>query len=171
MRILVFTLTLFTATTLFSQEYVPSPETEALINEQIWKPFKQSYESRDWKTFNDLHTDDVLRISRWSGIREGNEYKERIKSSFQRSTQRKKSIDFWLEHRIYAENVGYEVGYYRIINTEPGKEKSTSYSRFHVVLKKEDGIWKIAQDWDTGIINGVEVTADDFAKGKPLKLK
>lgn len=168
MKAIYYTLVLCICTVAFSQQYVPDPAIAQEVNEQVWKPFKKSYEGRDWKTFNDLHTDDVLRINTWSGIREGDEYKKRVKNSNQRNTQRKKTIDFWLEHRIYSETTGYEVGYYRVVNEEPGKEPTTSYARFHIVLRKEDGVWKIAQDWDTSTINGEEVTAEDFAKGTPL---
>ena len=64
--------------------------------------------------------------------------------------------------------MGYEVGYYRVIYEEPGKETRMSHAQFHVVLRKENGVWKIAQDWDTGVINGVQLTAEDFAKGTPM---
>ena len=69
---------------------------------------------RDWKTFNELHTDDVLRISEWSGIREGDEYMEQNKRSFQRNMQGEKTIDFWFEHRIHSENVATKLGIIRL---------------------------------------------------------
>ncbi len=149
-------------------QYVPEPKIEAEVNQQIWKPFKQSYEAKDWRTFNELHSDDVLRISKWSGIKIGQEYKDRKRISYSKSTKRKQTIDLRFEHRIYSENVGYEVGYYRVIYDEPGKDRLITYSQFHVVVKKVNGIWKIAQDWDTDTINGNKVTEEDFAKGTPI---
>ena len=154
----------------FSQRYEHDASIELEVNEQVWKPFKQAFEDRDWERFNALHTDDVMRISTWSGIRIGEEYKNTIKESYQRVTQRKTFIDFRMEHRIYDEKVGFEVGYYRIIYEEPGKDRQFSYARFQVVLKKVEGVWKIAQDWDIDMINGVKVTKADFEKGPPLNL-
>ncbi|MDT7831810.1 nuclear transport factor 2 family protein [Flavobacteriaceae bacterium S356] len=139
------------------------------VNTQLWKPFKHSLENRDAKTYNDLHTDDILRVNKW-GIRIGKAFKDRNTANYAKKDDRKRTIDFWLEHRIYAGNTGYEVGYYRITTTSPDGTTRESYARFHIVLKKVKGSWKIAQDWDTGDINGVKITAKDFAKGTPLDL-
>ncbi len=147
-----------------------NPEIEKEVNEQLWGPFKKAWETRNAQDFNDLHTDDVLRVSKWGGVKIGSEYKDRIVESYKKPDNRERTIDFWLEHRYYSGNTGYEVGYLKIVIKEEGKDPRYSYSRFHVVLKKVDGKWKIAQDWDTNNINGVAVTAEDYAKGTPLDL-
>ena len=154
----------------YAQKATSNEKLEAEVNEQVWKPFKKAFEARDGKQFNALHTDDVMRISTWSGIKVGKEYKDAIEQSYQKEDGRKRTIDFWLEHRFYRENAGYEVGYYRIITEEEGKAPRAHYARFHIVLKKVNGSWKIAQDWDVSNINGQEVTEEDFAKGTPLDL-
>lgn len=151
-----------------AQEYRHVEATEKEVNDQVWKPFKLAYEARDWRAFNELHTEDVLRVSQWGGIKEGAAYKDGIKQSYQKHSNRKKTIDFWFEQRIYSESLGYEVGYYRAISEEPGKEPTVSYAQFHVVLRKANGLWKIAQDWDSAVINGVKLTAQDFGKGTVL---
>lgn len=153
----------------FSQQYTPDPAIEAEVNLQVWKPFKVAYEARDWKSFNNLHTDDMLRVNKWGGIKTGIEYKASVEKSYQRKDSRKRTIDLWFEHRIYSDDFGYEVGYYRVIYDEPGKDQLITHARFHVVLKKINGVWKIAQDWDTNMINGVSITAADFAKGTPVR--
>ena len=151
---------------LYAQENMDLNVIAKEVNESVWKPFKKSYEARDWQAFNALHTDDVLRVSKW-GIKLGSEYKEGVEESYKKyaNSEIKTTIDFWLEHRIYKG----EVGYYRVVNKAPGKE-SERYARFHVVLRKENGQWKIAQDWDTSNINGVKVTVEDFEKGTMLDL-
>ncbi|MEQ9404696.1 MAG: nuclear transport factor 2 family protein [Cyclobacteriaceae bacterium] len=159
-----------TGSFVFAQGYKPDKETENQVNEQVWKPFKKSWEERDAKAFNALHTDDVLRISKWSGIKVGSEYKDQITENYKRKDDTKRTIDFWLEHRIYSKTIGYEVGYLKIVSQRPGEDPRYSYSRFHVVLRKENGVWKIAQDWDTNNVNGNEVTAEEYAKGIPLDL-
>ena len=69
-----------------------------------------------------------------------------------------------------AFSIGYEVGFYRVIYQEEGKENRKSYGRFHVVLKKIDGQWKIAQDWDSNSFNGRPIGQQDFDEGKKLDL-
>ena len=143
-------------------------DIENEINAQVWKPFKTSFEARDWKTFNSLHTDDVLRVNK-HGIRIGAEYKKSIEDSYQKPINRKRQIDFCFDQRIYKEDTGYEVGYYRIISTEKDKKPTISYGRFHVVLKKINNQWFIAQDWDTNTINEKLITKQDFETGNCLK--
>lgn len=142
---------------------------EKQVNEELWKQFKKAYESRDAKLFNSLHTDDVMRITP-NGIRIGNEYKDLIIGNYAVEDSPKREIDFWIEHRIYTGNSGYEVGYFRIISSIDG-QTNEYYGRFSVVLRREEGKWLIAQDWDTDQINGNSITADDFNKGEILKLK
>ena len=50
-----------------------------------------------------------------------------------------------------------------------GEKARENYGRFHCVIKKIDGVWKIAQDWDDDEINGRKVSAEDWAKEAPLK--
>ncbi|MCE7991683.1 MAG: nuclear transport factor 2 family protein [Roseivirga sp.] len=142
---------------------------EKEVNETLWKSFVESWSRFDAKAFNNLHTDDVLRAS-GSGLTVGQAYKDRTAQSFARSIERKdkRMIHFWFEQRVYSGNTGYEVGYYKIVNSRPGEEERTYYARFHVVLRKENGQWKIAQDWDTGSVNGVRIDEKDWAKGTPL---
>ncbi|MEM9920511.1 MAG: nuclear transport factor 2 family protein [Bacteroidota bacterium] len=165
----LFVLCLLGHLPIYSQ--IPAdPSTEQQVNKQLWKPFKKAYESRDWEAFNALHTDDVLRINRWSGIRQGAAYKESNRKHFQQKTDSQKTIDFRLEHRLYSDDMGYEVGYYRIRTQKEGEETKEHYARFHVRLQKVDGQWQIAQDWDVDNINGRPITAEDFNKGTPLDL-
>ena len=143
---------------------------EEKVNQDVWKPFKKSYEAKDWQTFNSLHTDDVLRAHD-RGIQIGQEYKDAIKSYYQREDERKTTIDFVMERRTYKDNVGYEVGFYRVIYKIPDKEDHISYGRFHVVLNKIDARWKIAQDWDSNSFNGRPIGEEDFDENKKLNLK
>ncbi len=168
-KMLICLMAMITTTAVLAQDKKEQQKIEKEVNEQLWKPFKKSLEQRDAKTYNDLHTDDVLRVNKW-GIRIGKAFKDRNTASYAKKDDRKRTIDFWLEHRIYSGDTGYEVGYYRIKTTYPDGKVRESYARFHIVLKKVNGSWKIAQDWDTGEINGRKITADDFAKGTPLDL-
>ena len=168
-KLIICLVCILTTIPVLSQKTKDQKKIEKEVNTQLWKPFKHSLENRDAKTYNDLHTDDVLRVNKW-GIRTGKAFKDRNTASYAKKDDRKRTIDFWLEHRIYSGDIGYEVGYYRIKTKSSDGTVKESYARFHIVLKKVHGSWKIAQDWDTGSINGVTVTAADFAKGTPLDL-
>ena len=162
---LTFCFFLFSTVFGFSQN---QQDIENEINEQVWQPFKKSFEARDWKTFNSLHTNDVLRVNKY-GIRIGAEYKNSIEASYQKPINKRRKIDFCFDQRIYKEHTGYEVGYYRIISTEKDKKPTISYGRFHVVLKKINNQWFIAQDWDTNTMNGKLITKQDFETGNCLQ--
>ena len=145
-------------------------EVENEVNETLWKPFKQAWESRNAEAYLALHTNDVLRINDWGGIKTGEEFKKSIIQSYSREDNRNRTINFWMEQRFYNGDIGYEVGYFKIESKEAGKEDQFYYGRFHVLLRKESGQWKIAQDWDVDKINGVALTEEDFQKGEILDL-
>ncbi|WP_298759659.1 nuclear transport factor 2 family protein [uncultured Psychroserpens sp.] len=133
------------------------------IDNQIWNPFIKSYRDFDYVTFNNLHSDDLIRINS-KEIRNAKTYKTKNKDWFIRAKKEgyKQSISFQFEKRIVTDNMAFETGYYEIKITKPDDSKSEYYARFHVLLKKEHGVWKITQDWDSNAINGVKVTANDF---------
>lgn len=147
---------------LYGQKFKPDSTIIQDINNQLWEPFKSTYASGDWKGFNALHTDDILRVSLWGGLRVGDEYKKSNEKSFQRNTETKRTIDFRFEHRIHNDTTAYEVGYYQITSVAPEKEPRMYYAQFHVRLKKENGQWKISQDFDVDKINGRKIAKEDY---------
>lgn len=137
---------------------------QAEIDQQVWRPFISSYQNFDAAAFNQLHTDDVLRASPW-GLHTGANYLDKNLEHFTKNkasgnTQR---IAFTFEYRIHQSEMAYEVGYYRITSIRDDK-KQVGFGQFHVVLKKINGVWKIAQDWDAGTINGTQITEADFLR-------
>lgn len=154
----------------YAQKEIDQQSIENEIDLNIWKPFKQTYESRDWEGFNELHADDVLRVHD-GGMQIGESYKSSIKESYQNNVEYKVTIDFAMERRTYEGNTAYEVGFYRVVYNIPNKEPRFSYGRFHVVLKKINGQWKIAQDWDSNSFNGEPIAAEDFNKATFLSLE
>jgi uncharacterized protein (TIGR02246 family) len=132
------------------------------IDEQLWKSFVEAYSSRNTKRYLALHTDDVVRITK-GGIRKGKEFRESIRESFAKKNQPKRTIEFKHEHRIHEQEIAYEIGYFKITYFQNEKEE-TYFGRFSVLLKKENGRWKIAQDWDVNQINGEPITEKDYEK-------
>ncbi len=145
---------------LFSLQFAFAQSETQLIDQQVWSPFQKAYREGDAKLYNSLHTDDVLRITA-NGIRKGEEYKSQIEQAFASPNRTARSIEFVFEHRLIEGNIAYEVGYYKVVFTQ---SEMVSVGRFHVVLRKEDGRWRIAQDWDTDEVNGHQVTEADFER-------
>jgi ketosteroid isomerase-like protein len=131
------------------------------LNTQVWFPFKKAYEMRDWKAFNALHTDDVLRINDY-GSRRGKEYKTAIQTNFSKPTTQRKTIDFSFEKRLVFDKVAYEIGFYRVRIFEGKQLVKTSFGRFHVVVVKRAGRWRIQQDWDSDTLLGMPVNEQQF---------
>ncbi|MEM7104760.1 MAG: nuclear transport factor 2 family protein [Bacteroidota bacterium] len=135
------------------------------IDTQVWDTFKAAYATSDGKLYNSIHTDDILRVTE-SGIRIGDEYKSSILKWFGNDDRSKRTIDFSFDQRFNKGDTAYEVGYYKVTMYKDGEVDKFFLGRFHVVLKKIEGKWKIAQDWDASKINGVSVTEEDFEKAK-----
>ena len=145
-------------------------QAEQEINDQVWFPFMQTYDGFDAEGFMAIHTEDVVRVSRdGRNIRIGDEYGESVRKGNARSLERKRqrSISFSFLERIISDDTAFEVGYYKVESSEPGKEPRTSIGKFHVVLKKENGNWRIAMDSDTSADGSF--TSDDFDAGKILQ--
>lgn len=139
------------------------------IDQQLWMSFVKSYNSRDGESHSKIHTKDVVRITK-NGIRLGKEYHNQILKSYSRKNQLRREIEFKFENRIHAPNIAYEVGYFKITIFKKEKREE-HFGRFSVVLKKEEGKWKIAQDWDTDKINGVPITKIDYDKLDSIIIK
>ncbi len=155
-------LLLFLSTlTVFAQEDQKQDFSKE-IDEQLWKAFSKAYNARDAEAYIALHTDDILRITK-EGIRKGQAFREGIKKSYSRPNAPKREIAFKFEHRIHTDDTAYEVGYFRVKSFDANGTKEY-FGRFSVLLKKVDGQWKIAQDWDVDNINGIPITEDDYNK-------
>ncbi|WP_222983080.1 YybH family protein [Flagellimonas meishanensis] len=133
------------------------------IDVQVWEPFKIAFDNNDANTFISLHSDDILRITKWE-IRKGADFKERILSSMGKENAIPRKIEFKFEHRIYSKDIAYEVGYYKITMNKDSESPKDVYGRFHIVLKRLDGVWKICQDWDVAEINGEKIGPKDYER-------
>lgn len=148
-------------------------ETEKIqnvIDQEVWKPFQKAFEDVDGEALNATYAKNVLRVTP-NGIDTKNSFKAK---NLERFNQNKKddlsiTLDFWFDSRHTNKTTSYEVGFYRIGFTDSNSETAYSYGQFHIVLKKFNGHWKITQDWDTDMINGKKIDAEDFEKQKPLR--
>jgi len=159
---------------LFSVAFASAQDFQSVqeeINRTLWKPFKAAFETLNETALNDLYADEVLRVTP-NGIDTDNQFKAGNIKRFADNRERSTSIqlDFWFDSRHTNADTSYEVGFYRMKLSNQEGENSI-YGQFHIVLKKENGTWRITQDWDTTSINGNTITAADFEKLPPIQFE
>lgn len=140
------------------------------INDQVWRPFIKTYSGLDTEGFMALHTPDVIRIGRdGERIRIGEEYAEDMlqNNEYNRKNNAQRSIEFRFLERLARREVGFEVGFYKVVVEREGEEPRTFYGKFHVVLENSGGRWKLAIDSDTS--NKGQFTEADFQSGKKME--
>jgi len=137
------------------------------IDETVWKPFQKAFEDLDATALNAIYAQKVLRVTP-NGIDTEEAFKQGNNKRFAmfKTEGVKIQLDFWIDSRHTNAITSYEVGFYRIAATTK-KETTYSYGQFHIVLKKDMGVWKITQDWDTTVVNGKTIDAEDFER-KPI---
>ncbi len=121
------------------------------INEQVWKPFIKSFNEMDTEAFMAVHSKEMSRVSQDSKSIYGFEkyYQEnKYWNDRSKSEGRKHKIELRFTQRIAGNDRGFEVGYYKTTSIQPNGDSRSSYGEFHVLLRKENGKWKILMDAD-----------------------
>ena len=162
-KILVLTFILFPASIIFAQDNKTAQE----INTQVWIPFIRSFSSGDDESFRSVHSKDVVRVMQDDKQIIGyDKYFNKVPDSIKAKwSDWKKSIELRFTQRIAGDDKAFEVGYYKSTstNTKTG-EKRTGIGRFHVLLRKENGVWKILMDADTA----EGASEENFNKASPM---
>lgn len=136
------------------------------INEQVWKPFIKSFNENNTAGFMAVHSKNVVRSPRDSkNVWNWDEYNQQQALGDKEDLQakRKRILELRFTERIANKDVAIEVGVYK---TSYG-ENQNYYGRFHVVLKKENGIWKILVDTDS--TEGGTIGEKEFVAAQPLQ--
>ena len=94
------------------------------INEQVWKPFIQSFNAGDDEAFKAVHSKDVIRVNRdGKEIYGYDRYFQKIPDSIKAKwSDWKKNIELRFIQRIAGNDKAFEEGYY----------KTTKIGRAHV---------------------------------------
>lgn len=140
-----------------------SDSLQQQINEQVWKPFIQSYNSFDTDGYMAVHSKELTRVLQddnrvWNytqyleSIKRGNDY-GRLKND-------KRKIELRFTQRIAGAGRAFEVGYYKVVVND----SQMFYGKFHVLMRVENGRWKILMDADTK----TNATESTFQSEKPL---
>ncbi len=161
----ILMLILFPGLMLFGQDNKITKE----INEQVWMPFIKSFGNGDEELFKSVHSKDVIRVIQDNGEIFGyNHYFKKIPDSVKAKwASWKKNIELRFTQRISGDDKAFEVGFYKTTstNTETGEQRK-SFGHFHVLLRKENGKWKIVMDADTG----EGASHESFDKANPIQL-
>lgn len=122
------------------------------INDQVWKPFIKTFAENDTEGFMALHSKDLVRSARESNtVLNWEQYFSNSKKSQERdkSSNRKRNIDLRFTERIVSDNRAIEVGIYKTTYLLADGTSQSYYGKFLVVLRKENGIWRILVDTDS----------------------
>ncbi|MGE0589603.1 MAG: DUF4440 domain-containing protein [Cyclobacteriaceae bacterium] len=137
------------------------------INEQVWEPFINAYNNRDNEALSKVHSKDMIRVVQDDGRIYGYDiyFKPDPDSLRVKWAVWKRTIELRFVQRIASDTEAFEVGYYKVVskNTETG-ESRTSYGKFHVLLRKEIGKWKILMDADAN----EGTTEEIFSSANPM---
>lgn len=160
-------LTLFIVILSFNMAAAQDAQTE--INKQVWQPFIQYFNDYNSEGFLSVHSKDVVRSPRDSKKIFGwDEYLKSQKSGDQRSVSagRKRTLDLHFTERISGNNLAMDVGIYKTSSLDGNGQSLDFYGRFHVVLRKENGVWKILMDTDSS--EGGLIGEKDFLAAKGI---
>lgn len=144
------------------------------INRDIWTPFSEAYASNDAAKYIALHSKDFIRAS--GGGKNTFDlagYAAQSERSFAWAIDNgsRSTIEFRFFERLTSATTASERGYYKYTSYPKEGTPRSSYGKFHVMLRKENGVWKIATDYDSdegGKVGEADYKAayavDDFSK-------
>lgn len=139
------------------------------IDAQVWRPFIQSFEALDADAFLAVHSKELVRSARENNeILNWNEYlsQTRAGNEYTKNDASRRTIELRFTERLANSSQAIDVGIYKTSVISRGNTRSF-YGRFHVVLRKEGGTWKILVDTDSS--EGGTISEKDFFAAKPMQ--
>jgi len=140
------------------------------INAQVWRPFIQSFNDHDTKAFMSIHSKDVVRSPRDAKlVWNYDEYYKNQENGDKRelASGSKRQLELRFTERIANNGMAVEVGVYKTTMTRNDGTTHSFYGRFHVVMRKENGIWKILVDTDSSESGTID--EQDFMAAQPME--
>lgn len=157
--------------TLFSSGMAQAQNaTTTEINEQVWKPFIENFNALNTEGFMQVHSKDVIRSPRDSKkVMNWQEYADSQGAGDKRSKERgsRRVLELRFTERMANATQAVEVGIYKTSVTNPQGVTRSFYGRFHVVLRKESGIWKILVDTDSS--EGNTISEKEFMSASSMQ--
>lgn len=153
---------LFTVLLVSTLSHAQSANQKA-INDQVWKPFVQNFNTGNTNGFMAVHSKDLVRVPRDAkSLSDFAQYKKQIESS----GKSKRTIELRFIERISTDTKASEVGIYKTTVVTPQGETKTFYAKFLVILRKENGTWKILVDTDSS--EGGAINEEAFRAAQPI---
>lgn len=154
---------------LFFSSLAQAQTPQAEINKQVWEPFISAFNNHQAEDFMAVHSKDVVRSARdGKTVWNWEEYKKSQTEGDQEDikAKRKRTLTLRFTERIVSNDLAVEVGVYKTSYLLADGKTMDYYGRFHVVLRKENGMWKILVDTDSSE-NGT-IGEKDFLAAKPI---
>jgi hypothetical protein len=122
------------------------------INEQVWKPFVTHFISGNKEGFRNVHSKHITRVEIDRGVVMDHDkyFPPTDPNAKQPPKNYQRQFELRFDKRISNGTRAWESGYYKGMVIQEGKAPRSYYGRFFVVLQKEDNVWKILVDADTG---------------------
>ncbi len=163
-RLLVafFTLIAFTAPA--------QDETQKEIIDQVWRPFIKGFNDSNTDLFMSVHSRDVIRSSRDDkSILNYKEYLEMQRRGDEKLLAKgsKKIIELRFSERFASNDFAINVGIFKTSIILKNGQQSDYYGRFHVIMRKESGYWKILVDTDS--TEGRTIDERSFLNAAPME--
>jgi hypothetical protein len=95
-------------------------------------------------------------------------YTSEIRAGFARARERglRRMTTVRFLTRTQTNALARDTGIFRSELTLPGGERRLTYTAFEMILRKENGLWKLLVDQDTS--RGGSIAERDFLAGRPL---
>ena len=123
---------------------------------KVWEKFYEAFDSLDYKPMAEIHSKQVMRIT-GNKIRDYKTYINNYKAMYKEAKENGVSYTISLRffERINNDSVASERGVYKLTRKVKGKNEQFYYGQFHVLFKKENGVWKILMDYDSNEENSI----------------
>lgn len=119
------------------------------VNQSIWEKFTLAYENLDTSLYSSLHSEEFIRVSGdTKTIRDKKTYMDGYGNWWQ-DKNLKLTISFRFLERINNGETASERGIYKLTVNHNTEKEASYYGAFHVILRKENSLWKLLVDYDS----------------------
>lgn len=139
---------------------------QRVINKEVWVPFIKAFNEGDTEAFLAVHSRDVSRVLDHT-IWDYNEYAKHTRDGnvSMKKQKRTQQLELRFTRRVANGNRAYDVGYYKGTSTGADGKPRSYYGKFTVLLRKEEGAWKILMDQDSP----EDASEATFRKAAPME--
>jgi ketosteroid isomerase-like protein len=149
-----------------------SQKIQLEINDQVWKIQLQAMNTNHPEKFMSVMSDDVVQVSySRQTIRNKTQFLNQVNTTYKKMAERKisRTMEFRFLNRIANDSNAFEDGFFKYGLVNDKGEKQVYYGYFQVILRKENGSWKVLVDYDSETYNGAQVTKELFESARPME--